>query len=255
MTEAPDGRTFANFADVAAYFREEILDGRLAAGADLPSVRRFAEDKGVSPGTVQRAYRELASEGLISSRPRSGRAVAKIPAPVILGGSRSSRVKGGGVLHRAGENVDSFAGQIVAAPADVAELYGIDEGDDILRRRRRYADASGPVSYVESWIPARFKELVPELLDPAPMEQGWHHLMAARTEAAGARREVKERQERIRSHCASAQELAPLGIDTDQPAPVLFRYVHFWDDQDELVDLGVDMYAPGRELLYPRRAI
>ena len=43
--------------------RSEILSGRLAAGARLPSSRTLASQLGVARGTVEVAYQMLAGEG------------------------------------------------------------------------------------------------------------------------------------------------------------------------------------------------
>ena len=53
--------------------------GGFAVGDRLPSVRQLANDLGVAPGTVARAYRELESEGLIVSRRGGGTRVAAVP--------------------------------------------------------------------------------------------------------------------------------------------------------------------------------
>lgn len=49
-----------------------ISDGTLAPGSRLPTVRRLAEDLGLAPGTVARAYRELETSGVIETRGRHG---------------------------------------------------------------------------------------------------------------------------------------------------------------------------------------
>lgn len=59
-----------------------IASRQLAAGAKLPSIRRFAREMQVSPSTVVEAYDRLAAEGVVRSRPGSGFFVAG-PAPVL----------------------------------------------------------------------------------------------------------------------------------------------------------------------------
>jgi GntR family transcriptional regulator/MocR family aminotransferase len=54
-----------------------ILDGRLPLGAPLPSSRELAKVLGVGRNTVTAAYEQLADEGFIESRPRSGVFVTK----------------------------------------------------------------------------------------------------------------------------------------------------------------------------------
>ena len=55
---------------------DAVASGAHAAGARLPTVRRLAEDLGVAPGTVARAYRELEASGIIETRGRNGTFVA-----------------------------------------------------------------------------------------------------------------------------------------------------------------------------------
>jgi len=52
------------------------LDGTLPAGTKLPTVRALADELGLAPNTVARAYRELESAGVIETRGRSGSFVA-----------------------------------------------------------------------------------------------------------------------------------------------------------------------------------
>lgn len=50
----------------------QINDGRLAAGAKLPTVRALAEQLGLAANTVARGYRELERDGFIETRGRNG---------------------------------------------------------------------------------------------------------------------------------------------------------------------------------------
>jgi len=56
--------------------------GRLHLGDRLPTIRALATDLGVAAGTVARAYRELESAGVVSTRRRTGTVVAA-GAPVV----------------------------------------------------------------------------------------------------------------------------------------------------------------------------
>ena len=60
------------FEQLRAQVVDEVASGALAAGERLPTVRRLAEDLGVAPGTVARAYRELEASGIIETRGRNG---------------------------------------------------------------------------------------------------------------------------------------------------------------------------------------
>jgi GntR family transcriptional regulator len=54
-----------------------VQGGLLAPGARLPAMRALAADLGVAVGTVARAYTELESAGLVTSRRRTGTVVAE----------------------------------------------------------------------------------------------------------------------------------------------------------------------------------
>jgi GntR family transcriptional regulator/MocR family aminotransferase len=69
--------------------REQILSGKLPADAKLPSVRDLASELSASCNTVDGAYQELAAEGYIYSKPRSGYFVSALDrevAPQALSG-------------------------------------------------------------------------------------------------------------------------------------------------------------------------
>ena len=57
-----------------------VSSGELAPGSRLPTVRRLADDLGLAPGTVARAYRELEAAGLVVTRRGGGTRVADRPS-------------------------------------------------------------------------------------------------------------------------------------------------------------------------------
>ncbi len=59
-----------------------VAAGELQPGDKLPTVRRLAEDLGLAPNTVARAYRELEAIGLLDTRGRAG---------TFISGDESSR--------------------------------------------------------------------------------------------------------------------------------------------------------------------
>ncbi|WP_189828232.1 GntR family transcriptional regulator [Streptomyces finlayi] len=60
-----------------------IREGRLSAGAKLPSTRELADEYGVAPGTVQRALAELRSTGTIYSHQGRGSYIADSAAESV----------------------------------------------------------------------------------------------------------------------------------------------------------------------------
>lgn len=73
------------YQQVAESLRREILSGHLRPGDRLPPVREIARRWHCTVGTVQRAYRELARQGLVVGRRGQGTRVAgepTVPAPL-----------------------------------------------------------------------------------------------------------------------------------------------------------------------------
>ncbi|MDO4343320.1 MAG: GntR family transcriptional regulator [Eubacteriales bacterium] len=55
------------YAQIREQIAQQILNGQLAAGTVLPSIRQLARDLGISVITTTRAYRELENSGFIAS--------------------------------------------------------------------------------------------------------------------------------------------------------------------------------------------
>jgi DNA-binding transcriptional regulator YhcF (GntR family) len=60
------------FEQLRVQLIEQVQSGELAAGTRLPTVRKLAEDLGLAPNTVARAYRELEADHFIETRGRNG---------------------------------------------------------------------------------------------------------------------------------------------------------------------------------------
>lgn len=60
------------YQEIAESLRQQIASGDLPPGARLPSVRETARQWRCTPGTVSRAYRQLAEEGLIDGHRGGG---------------------------------------------------------------------------------------------------------------------------------------------------------------------------------------
>jgi molybdate-binding protein/DNA-binding transcriptional regulator YhcF (GntR family) len=65
------------YLQIANALRQQILDGELEAGAQLPTVRDMADRWSCAPGTVQRAFNLLSREGFVKGRTGHGTHVAK----------------------------------------------------------------------------------------------------------------------------------------------------------------------------------
>src|SRR3954464_5630581 len=66
------------YAQIASRLRVAIASGELQPGEPLPSVRQLAARLRINPATVVQAYRDLESEGLVSTRHGAGTFVQDI---------------------------------------------------------------------------------------------------------------------------------------------------------------------------------
>ena len=76
MINIHSGHSKPIYEQVKDSLRQLMLSGVLAENQKLPSVRELAVKLTINPNTIQRAYRELESEGYIVSVPGKGSFVA-----------------------------------------------------------------------------------------------------------------------------------------------------------------------------------
>lgn len=116
------------FRQIVDGLRASIARGSVATGSHLPSVRTVAEELGVNPNTVQKAFAELEREGLVASE--RGRGM------VVLGGTRQS-------AKAAGE--DAILARLADAVRHARAVGLTDERfETLLRKARRLAGESAP---------------------------------------------------------------------------------------------------------------
>ena len=65
------------YLQIAYRVKLKIASKELSMGQQLLPVREFAQEAGVNPNTVQRAFKELENEGLVYSARTSGRFVTE----------------------------------------------------------------------------------------------------------------------------------------------------------------------------------
>ena len=68
------------YQQIMENIRGAVLRGELPPGGRVPSVRELATQLAINPNTIQRAYRELESEGYIITLPGKGSFVTRSPA-------------------------------------------------------------------------------------------------------------------------------------------------------------------------------
>lgn len=80
------------FEQLRSQLIDQIMGRELPAGAKLPPVRRLAEELGLAPNTVARAYRELEAEGYLITQGRNGTIVAPVAAVDEAAQSRAEQL-------------------------------------------------------------------------------------------------------------------------------------------------------------------
>lgn len=65
------------YIQIAKHIKMKIISQEIKSGDQLPTVRELAEEAGVNPNTMQRAFSELEHEGIVFSKRTSGRFVTE----------------------------------------------------------------------------------------------------------------------------------------------------------------------------------
>jgi DNA-binding transcriptional regulator YhcF (GntR family) len=72
MISIDTGSPVPPYEQLRLQLADQTRSGELAGGTRLPTVRKLAEDLGLAPNTVARAYRELEADHFIETRGRNG---------------------------------------------------------------------------------------------------------------------------------------------------------------------------------------
>jgi GntR family transcriptional regulator len=87
------GSSVPPYEQISSQLRTLIASAHLPPGRQLPSVRQLANDLGVAPNTIVRAYNELERDGWVVTSARKGIRVADHP-PTFSEEERQSRLAG-----------------------------------------------------------------------------------------------------------------------------------------------------------------
>src|SRR3990170_5409494 len=71
------------YTQVVEHIRQEVLNGDLKPGDQLPTVRQMAQDLRVNFNTIARAYRLLDESGIISTQQGRGTYILSLPPPDV----------------------------------------------------------------------------------------------------------------------------------------------------------------------------
>lgn len=65
------------YSQIAEHIKMQIVSQEIKSGDQLPTVRELAQEAGVNPNTMQRAFTELEREGMVFSQRTFGRFVTE----------------------------------------------------------------------------------------------------------------------------------------------------------------------------------
>lgn len=212
------------YMQVAERIRRRILDGQLREGAKLPPVRELAKQEGVAVATLGRSLDHLQVEGYITTS-RRGTFVANAPSVAPSSYDRITRVLRTGSVLGAGETMRVTVAELVIPPQYIAELFGLDEGDQVVRRQWHTGKGAQRLLLAVTWYPAQFAALVPELLSIAPGKSAG---LLPRIQEATGRRIIAGRED-VHSRDADEREASFLGVRVG--SPVLAGVHRLWDGE------------------------
>lgn len=164
-TRKPTGRTRAR--KIANDLRDQIEQGVLAPGQQLPSGPALIARYGTSAQTVQNAIDLLKAEGVVVSRVGAGVYVRAAPQPQRIERRRYVfRDELGYYFDAAGQGLRLVGApkvDRVAATADVARRLRVEVGSEVVRRFRVLGDlqASLGLQVAVSFLPAWLAEELP----------------------------------------------------------------------------------------------
>lgn len=162
----------ASYIKIADDLREQIRDGRLPAGARLPSRALIAADYGVGANVAIAAIRHLTAEGLVVTRAGSGAYVRERRAPRRMVRSWHPHRYGGSLyiaeLGAAGSRGTRESESATEnAPHHIANRLRIKPGARVMRTEYRFLIEDEPAMLSTSWEPLAITGGTPVVLPEA----------------------------------------------------------------------------------------
>ncbi|MGW4434715.1 GntR family transcriptional regulator [Streptomyces sp. NPDC004596] len=237
---ARDLSTLPPYARIAAQIIARIESGELQPGDRVPSVSQIMATEGVSRATAARVPGVLRAEGYATATPGVGTIVTR-PKKLTAGADRLSLLRAGASGIGDGERVEIVGAELEPATQEVADALGLEPGDQVVRRRRRYIDGAGVVTVSTTWIAGQLAEQAPELLETEPLPKMTFGLIEERTGRRASRRRDTVALREV------PEDVADL-LDAEPGTVVLTMTNHYWDQNGEPTEYAVDYLGVGRDL-------
>jgi len=236
----PAERPAPPYAQIAGFYRSEIVGGRLSVGDRLPAISAIASQWSVAPSTAAKAIGLLQVEGLIYTSPQG----SFVSDPHGTSRTPKDRVSTS-PMHRAGSNGETIVVtevDIVSAPPYVADVLGIEPGTQIIRREEVSHHGGRPRALSVDWIPESSRMVAPDLLERAPIPGGAITMIERAT-----KRRVTHGRDYVRGRASDAREAGALRLPVGSP---ILAGTHIWSDQQGVILYGEWCMPPDQVLGY-----
>jgi len=215
------------YIQIREILRQEILDGRLQAGEQLPSEHELAAQHGVSRMTLRKAIEDLVDASLLYKRHGVGTFVSQTQferdhtrlTDFFENCRQSGRVPSARLLDY----------EIVPAPARVAEALQLEEGAPLIRLKTIRSIDGLPTTIHDAYLPAERFPMLREA-DPDELKLESRHVWQL-IEACGFR--VDRVMERLEARPANRWVSTLLEVEAG--SPILYgERVLYADDGEPL---------------------
>lgn len=168
--------------EVADDLRARVLNKEKQPGETLATIAELADQYDVARETVRAAVKMVASEGLVRSVHRRGIVVQdRVRRRRIRRGQTVTRNPHTGYVfpatHDAGEKWVAHGTphrSLEAAPAIVADTFGVEVGSSVLRRRRVTSpEGEPPFQLVDTWLSPQAVADAPQVAEPSTGPGGY----------------------------------------------------------------------------------
>lgn len=227
------------FMQIVERFRTEIQNGVRKPGDRLPSIKEIARDADVATATAAKAVRQLQREGYV--RTSSQGTFVDLGNRLTTGSDRLQMLRATGGSLRSGEQVEVVGAELLSVSGVIADMLDVNDGGEVIRRRRVYRDPDGVVAVSTSWLPGVLIGNAPELLEPGPLPKMTFGLIEERTG-----RRVVRRSDRVSVRPVPPDVAPHLGVEAGTQALAMEN--RYWDQNGDPVEYALDFLGAGREL-------
>jgi GntR family transcriptional regulator len=221
----------AKYPVIAAQLREAIQRGEYGPGERLPGENEIMRDQRVSRGTARQALAMLVNEGLATARRGAGVFVRDFRPIIRSGISRLAAGTWGEGRSIWSEDIGSRDLQVdqvevstAGAPERVGALLTLGEGDQVVRRSRRFVLDGKPVLLSVSYLPAKL--VAGSRIEQVDTGPGGTY---ARLSDLG--HPPEHFREDLRSRMPGPEEAERLEIGAGTPVTEIIRTAYTADDQ------------------------